>query len=214
MSNARSLLDECLAEAPVVAILRGIKPDEVLDVGRALMAAGVRIIEVPLNSPEPFRSISELAEVCGERCVVGAGTVLSPGDVSAVAEAGGKLVVTPNTDVEVIAASVAAGLVPMPGFMTPTEGLAAIRAGARHLKLFPASSVNASHLPAIRAVLPPAVKVLAVGGVGVDEVGSALKGGFDGVGLGSGLYRPGDAASEVEVRARRAIRSAREGRPG
>lgn len=196
---------------PIVAILRGVRPEEAVAIGEALVAAGVVLIEVPLNSPEPLESIARLATALGDRAVVGAGTVLSPADLDAVADAGGRIAVTPNSDPAVIARARARGVEPMPGFFTATEAFAAISAGARYLKLFPASTAGLGHLPALRAVIPAEVKLLAVGGIGPSNAAEWLARGADGLGIGSDIYRPGDSADQVAVKAARivgAVRSA------
>lgn len=198
-------LDEALAELPVVAILRGVTPDEVVGVGEALLDAGVKVIEVPLNSPEPVESIRRLVEALGERAVCGAGTVLTPADVEAVAAVGGRVIVTPNTDEAVIRRSLGLGLTPMPGFATATEAFQAYAAGARRLKLFPAASYGVGHLRQLRAVLPEDVSVLAVGGVRPDSMGEWLAAGVEGFGVGSELYKPGQSAEQTAVRARAVV---------
>lgn len=151
---------------PIVAILRGVTPDEVVAIAGALVEAGIRAIEVPLNSPDPLESIRRLCDAYGDIALCGAGTVLSPQAVEDVAAVGGKLIVTPNTDPEVIARAVALGLTAMPGFATPSEAFAAVKAGARALKLYPASSFGPSHIKAVKDVLPKHILVYAVGGVG------------------------------------------------
>lgn len=200
-----------LAQMPVVAILRGVTPARIPGVAGALYDAGIRAIEVPLNSPDPFDSIALLARDFGDRCLVGAGTVMTRADVDKVAAAGGRLVVTPNTDPEVIAHGVAADMVVIPGFFTPSEGFAAIAAGARMLKLFPASSGGIGHLKAMLAVLPPAVPVYAVGGVGADDMGVWKKAGAAGFGLGSELFKPSFTDDEVRQRAARCVAAFRAG---
>ena len=190
------------AHCPLIAILRGITPDEAVPVGEALVGAGIGIIEVPLNSPDPLESIARLAACLGERALVGAGTVLTAGEVSQVADAGGRIVVSPNTDPAVIAATRAAGLVSAPGYFTPTEAFAALAAGADALKLFPAEAAGPALVKAHRAVLPQAVPLLVVGGVTPDRVGAYLEAGASGFGLGGGLYRPGDDPDTVARRAR------------
>jgi 2-dehydro-3-deoxyphosphogalactonate aldolase len=193
-------LDAALAHLPIIAIVRGVKPDEAVSIGEALYAQGVRAMEVPLNSPEPLESIRQLAAKFGERMRIGAGTVLSAEQVAAVKAVGGQFIVSPNTDAAVIGASLGLGMESLPGFSTPTEAFAAIAAGARFLKLFPAASYGASHLKAIRAVLPNTVKVIAVGGIGSTEMGLWHDAGASGFGLGSELYRPGLSPAEVGKR--------------
>ncbi len=179
------------AECPLVAIIRGITPGEAEAIAGALHEAGIRIIEVPLNSPEPFKSIQAIAEAFGDRCLVGAGTVLDPADVGKVAEVGGRLVVSPNTNVPVIEATVAAGMVSSPGYFTPSEAFAAIRAGAHSIKLFPAEAASPAVVKSQRAVLPKNVPLIVVGGVTPESIPGWLKAGADGFGLGGGLYKPG-----------------------
>ena len=186
---------------PLVAILRGIQPEEVLEVGTALYDAGMGAIEVPLNSPSPLESVARLAEKFGGRCLCGAGTVLRPADVDAVHAAGGRLIVTPNTVPAVIERAVALGLTVVPGFATATEAFAALSAGAGMLKLFPAASYGPGHLKALRDVLPPAVSVFAVGGVGAANLAPWRQAGCAGLGVGGDLYRPGHPAGEVHRRA-------------
>lgn len=185
----------------ITAILRGIRPDEVLDVAAELVTRGVHAIEVPLNSPDPLDSIARLAATFGDRCLCGAGTVLDIDQVEQVYAAGARLLVAPNVDAAVIARALALGLTPMPGFATATEAFAAIAAGARELKLFPASSYGPAHLRALRAVLPASVRVHAVGGMDEASAAAWLAAGVDGFGLGSNVYRPGMAAAEVGARA-------------
>jgi len=186
----------------IIAILRGVRPDEVVGIGEALVAAGITRIEVPLNSPEPFRSIRLLADACGDRALVGAGTVLSPEDVQRVAEAGGRLIVSPDTNAQVIAATRAAGLLSYPGVMTPTECFTAIRAGADGLKVFPGELVGPVGLKALRAVLPKEIPVYAVGGARPDNFVDWAAAGASGFGIGSALYQPGDDAAAVAAKAR------------
>lgn len=194
-----------LAACPLVAILRGVRPDEVEAIGTVLLDAGIRIIEVPLNSPDPFESITRLSGLAAGRALVGAGTVLDIEAVARVAAAGGQLVVSPNTDPIVIAASVAAGLVSLPGFFTPSEAFVALAAGAHGLKLFPAEAATPAVLKALRAVLPPAVPVLAVGGITAEGMSAWTAAGASGFGLGSGLYKPGMTAAAVSEAARRYV---------
>jgi 2-dehydro-3-deoxyphosphogalactonate aldolase len=186
---------------PIVAILRGVKPDEILAIAKALVDAGIRAIEVPMNSPEPLESIKRLCEAFGDIALCGAGTVLTPEAVDDVAAVGGKLIVTPNTDPDVIARAVALGLTAMPGFATPTEALAAAKAGAKALKLYPASSFGPGHIKAVRDVLPKDILVYAVGGVGAANLEPWLAAGAAGIGVGGELYRPGYTPEEVGQRA-------------
>lgn len=186
---------------PLIAILRGIRPEEVLDVAAALHEAGIGAIEVPLNSPSPLESVSRLAAKFGDRCLCGAGTVLRSGDVDAVHAAGGRLIVTPNTAPAVIERAVALGLTVMPGFATATEAFAALGAGAGMLKLFPAATYGPTHLKALRDVLPAAVSVFAVGGVGAANLAPWRMAGCAGLGVGGDLYRAGHPAGEVHRRA-------------
>ena len=207
-----SAFDDAFAETPLVAILRGVRPDEVVAVAEALHAAGVRLVEAPLNSPRPLESIAALGALRG-RMVWGAGTVLEAAQVDAVAEAGGTMIVSPNTDPAVIRRTVELGLEPLPGFATATEAFAAIAAGARRLKLFPAASYGPEHLKALTAVLPPEVAVIPVGGVGPGQMAAWWAAGARGFGLGSDLYRPGMTAEDVGRRAAvavQALRAARE----
>jgi 2-dehydro-3-deoxyphosphogalactonate aldolase len=202
-------LDEALAECPVVAIVRGVRPDEVLDHAEALFAAGVRGIEVPLNSPDPLDSIRRLAATFGERMVVGAGTVLSAERVEAAAEAGGRIIVAPNTSPEVIRRAVELGLDPAPGFATATEAFAALAAGARHLKLFPAVTYGPAHLKQLKAVLPPDAVVWGVGGVGPDSMQDWWTAGARAFGLGGEIYRAGQSVAETAGKAARVVAAAR-----
>src|ERR1700760_711311 len=198
-------MSDLLAELPLVAILRGVTPARVEGVAQALFDAGIRAIEVPLNSPEPFKSIELLAKQFGDRCLTGAGTVLDTVNVDRVANAGGKLLVTPNTDPAVITHGVAKGLTVMPGFYTPSEGFAAIAAGAKTLKLFPASTGGVDHLKAMLAVLPKTVPVYAVGGVGPANKGEWKKGGAPGFGLGTDLFKPDFTDTEIAERAKKCV---------
>jgi 2-dehydro-3-deoxyphosphogalactonate aldolase len=191
-----------LRECPLVAIIRGVTPDEVEDIGEAIYSAGIRIIEVPLNSPQPLESIGRLAMSLGDRALIGAGTVLDPADVARIRDVGGRLIVSPSTDAEVIAATAQAGMVSSPGFFTPSEAFQALKAGATALKLFPAEAVTPAFVKAQRAVLPKDVPLLVVGGVRPDTMRAWLDAGADGFGLGSGLYRPGQTPGEVAAQAR------------
>lgn len=194
-----------LVEMPLIAILRGITPDEVEAVGAALLAGGLRCLEVPLNSPDALQSIARLAAACGAEALVGAGTVTRAEQVEDVARAGGRLIVSPNVDAHVVGATRAAGLVSLPGVLTPTEAFAALRAGAHGLKLFPAQSAPPPIVAALRAVLPPETRIYPVGSIGLDDVAPYRAAGASGFGLGSGLYRPGDAPAEVQARAERYV---------
>jgi 2-dehydro-3-deoxyphosphogalactonate aldolase len=202
-------LEAALGEAPVVAIVRGVRPDEILDHAQALFEAGVRGVEVPLNSPEPLTSIQALAAEFGDRMAVGAGTVLTAERVDAVAEAGGRIIVSPNTSGEVIRRAVALGLDPAPGFATATEAFAAIEAGARHLKLFPAVTYGTAHLRQLKAVLPADVTVWAVGGVGPDSMAEWWAAGARAFGLGGELYRAGQTPAETVEKAARVMAAVR-----
>lgn len=190
-----------LEEMPLVAILRGLVPDEAEAVGEALFEAGLRIIEVPLNSPQPLRSIELLANRLGGRATIGAGTVTTAAQVREVREAGGALIVSPHTSEHVIAATAEAGLVSLPGFVTPSEAFAALAAGATGLKLFPAEGSSPAVLKAMRAVLPAKVPILPVGGITPASMAAWLAAGAAGFGLGSSLYRSGFSAAEVRERA-------------
>lgn len=200
--TAHEDLTRRMGECPLVAIIRGVTPDEAEGVGEALIGAGVRIIEVPLNSPDPLASIGRLAKRFGGEALIGAGTVLDPEDVARIADVGGRLIVSPNTNVEVIEATVDAGMASSPGFFTPSDAFDALEAGAHALKLFPAEAASPAVLKSIRAVLPPDVPVLVVGGVKPDGMGPWLDAGAAGFGLGGGIYKPGQTPAEVAAQAR------------
>ncbi|MBR1206999.1 MULTISPECIES: 2-dehydro-3-deoxy-6-phosphogalactonate aldolase [unclassified Bradyrhizobium] len=187
---------------PLVAILRGVKPDEALGIVSALLEADVTAIEIPLNSPEPFRSIEIAAKRAPADVLIGAGTVLTAGDVDRLHDAGGRLMVSPNVDVDVLARARHHAMITMPGVFSPTEALLAARAGASSLKFFPASVLGASGISAIRAVLPPDVMLAAVGGVSDQNFAEYVKAGIRAFGLGSSLYKPGMTAADVAVRAK------------
>lgn len=186
----------------VIAILRGVTPDEVLDVAHALVAGGIRIIEVPLNSPRPFESIGLLSHHFGDQLLIGAGTVLSAADVDAVADAGGRLVLAPNFEPQVVARTRERQMLSMPGVATPTEGFAALAAGAHALKLFPAEMLGPPVLKAWRAVFPATTRMFSVGGIGVHNLRAFKEAGAAGAGTGSSLYSPGVPAAELSLRAR------------
>lgn len=205
-----STLRAHLAQLPLVAILRGVKPDEAVAIGEVLIDAGFRAIEVPLNSPAPFGSIAALAEAFGERALIGAGTVLDPDDVGAVADAGGRLIVMPHADPGVISATKASGLACVPGVATPTEAFAALRAGADALKMFPAEALPPAAVKAWRAVLPKDTWLLPVGGVTPEAIAPYLAAGANGFGLGSALYRAGLTPPEVARRASAFVAAYRE----
>lgn len=200
--NPAETLKRYLSECPLVAIIRGVMPDEAESIGAAIFEAGIRMIEVPLNSPEPFRSIRRLVQRFGDKALVGAGTVLDPVDVARVADEGGRLVVSPNTDHAVIHAAASANLVSLPGYFTPSEAFEALRSGAHGLKLFPAEAASPAVVKAQRAVIPKDVPLLVVGGVKPDNMQQYLDAGANGFGLGGGLYTPGLSPQEVGERAR------------
>lgn len=182
---------------PLIAILRGITPQEIADVGDLLVASGFRVLEVPLNSPHPLESIRELAKRHGEDCLVGAGTVMTVDDVSRVATAGGRLIVMPHADTRIIREAKRQGLVCVPGVATPSEAFAAIDAGADGLKLFPAEQFSPAVLKAWRAVLPPTTLVFPVGGMRTDNLAQWRDAGASGFGIGSQLYRPGANLAQI-----------------
>ena len=200
--SAKELLHRYLDECPLVAILRGIGPEDAQAVADAVYEGGIRIIEIPFNSPDPLRSIELLARSFGERALVGAGTVLDPTDVARVRDAGGRLVVSPDTNNAVISATAAAGMVSCPAFFTPTEAFTALRSGATALKLFPAEAAAPAVLKAQLAILPKDVTVLIVGGIKPDNMRPWLDAGAAGFGLGSGLYKPGQSAADTLEKAR------------
>lgn len=186
----------------IIAILRGISPAEAEGITAALIGAGITRIEVPLNSPDPLDSIARMVKASGGDAVIGAGTVLAVPDVERVASTGATLIVSPDANPDVIAATKKRGLLSYPGVMTPTECFAALRAGADGLKFFPASLVGPDGLRAIRAVLPPGTEVLAVGGAGPENFAAWFAAGADGFGIGTALYRPGDSVADVSQKAR------------
>ena len=195
---------------PLIAILRGVTPQEAPGIAEALIESGITTIEVPLNSPDPLESIGVLAQRFGSDALIGAGTVLTTGQVDAVADAGGKLIVSPNCDATVIRHTKARGMQSWPGIFTPTEAFAALDAGADGLKLFPGVMAGPAGLAALRAILPPGTLVYAVGGAGAENFGDWLAASADGFGIGSALYKPGLDADEVRSRATTLVHAFRE----
>ncbi len=200
-------LGEWLKRCPLVAILRGVRPDEVEAVGDALAAAGIAIVEVPLNSPEPLDSIARLVRRFGERLLIGAGTVMSAAQVDEIAAAGGRLIVTPHADPAVTRAAKARGMLACPGFFTPAEAFALLAAGADGLKLFPAEGASPAMLRSMRAVLPKDTLVLPVGGIEAANMAAWRAAGAAGFGIGSSIYRPGDTAEVVRGKADALVRA-------
>jgi 2-dehydro-3-deoxyphosphogalactonate aldolase len=200
--SAKELLHRYLDQCPLIAIVRGLTPTEAEAIGEAVQEGGIRIIEVPLNSPEPLKSIELLARKFGDSMLVGAGTVLSTEQVRDVKNAGGSIIVSPDTNTDVIMETAQAGLVSSPGYFTPSEAFAAIRAGATSLKLFPAEGASPRVLKAHLAVLPRDIPLLAVGGIAPDNMRPWLDAGATGFGLGSGLYKPGQSAGDTLAKAR------------
>ncbi len=190
-------LDDAVAICPVVAILRGVRPDEVLEITEALHAGGLRAVEVPLNSPDPFESIRRLCDRFGESMACGAGTVLTPDMVDLAAAAGARVIIAPNTDSLVVSRAVELGLEPAPGFASPTEAFTALEAGARHLKLFPAATYGPGHVRQLKAVLPAKAVVWAVGGVGASRMAEFWDAGVRAFGIGSEIYRPGQSPEQT-----------------
>jgi len=200
-------LTDWLARCPLIAILRGVTPDEVVAIGEALHDAGIAIVEVPLNSPEPIESIRRLVQRFGSRMLIGAGTVMSPAQVEEVDAFGGRLIVMPHSDVAVIRAAKDHALLACPGFATPTEAFAALAAGADGIKLFPAEASSPTVLRAMRAVLPPSVPVLPVGGIDADTMAAWRAAGAAGFGIGSSIYKPGDTPDVVAAKAATLVRA-------
>jgi 2-dehydro-3-deoxyphosphogalactonate aldolase len=197
----------------LVAILRGVRPEEVEEIGAALIEAGITAIEVPLNSPDPFDSIERLASRFGEEALIGAGTVITVGEVERVAGAGGRLVVSPNCNPAVIERTLGLGLTSMPGVFTASECFAALAAGARTLKLFPALQAGTAGLRALKAVLPAGSEVYAVGGADAGNFAEWISAGADGFGLGTALYKPGASPEEVSESAKAAVGAYDRARP-
>lgn len=200
--DALAAFRDHFAQCPLIAIIRGVRPEEVEEIGGALYRAGIRVIEVPLNSPDPLESIGRLARRLGDRATIGAGTVLTAEDVLAVAEVGGRIIVSPGFSEAVVTATVAAGLVAAPGYFTPSEAFAALRAGAHALKLFPAEAAPPEVVKAQRAVLPRSVPLVVVGGVTPAKMAGYLEAGADGFGLGGAIYKPGQDPAQVEAQGR------------
>jgi 2-dehydro-3-deoxyphosphogalactonate aldolase len=196
------LLHHYLDECPLIAIIRGVTPEEAEAIGEAIYEGGIRIIEVPLNSPDPVSSIARLAARFGDRMLVGGGTVLRWSQVHDIQAAGGRLIVSPNTNAEVIAATATAGMVSCPGYFTASEAFVALDAGATALKLFPAEGASPQYLKAQRAVLPKDLPVLAVGGIQPDNMQPWIEAGAAGFGLGGGLYKPGQSAADTFEKAK------------
>ena len=194
--------DDALATMPLVAILRGLRPDEALGVGEMLIRAGFKVLEVPLNSPDPFDSIQAMAHSFGDRAIVGAGTVLKVADVEHLAKVGGQICISPNANADVIRAAKAHGLISFPAFFTATEAFAAIDAGADALKLFPAELAGPKGLKALKAVLPKTMPVFPVGGVTADNMDTYLEVGAKGFGIGTAVFKPGDSAEVVYKKAK------------
>ncbi len=207
---SEDIFNHWFAAMPLVAILRGLRPEEAMAIGEALVEGGIRILEVPLNSPDPLRSIAALAAGLKDRAIVGAGTVLDPAAVDAVAGAGGAIVVSPNTDAAVIRRTRERGLVSLPGSFTPTEAFTALAAGAHAVKLFPGELVTPGSARALAAVLPKGTRLLVVGGVSADTMKDWKDAPVHGFGIGSSLFKPGVTAAEISERAARLTQAVRE----
>ncbi len=205
-------LDDALAAMPLISVLRGMPPAEADGVGQALLDAGIPIMEVPLNSPEPFQSIRIQADQFGGSSIVGAGTVLQPEDVARVADAGGTIIVSPNLNEEVVRATKRLGLISVPGVFTPSEAFRALDAGADALKLFPGDGMSPLVVKAMRAVLPKGTILCVTGGVDAGNIGEWMAGGADGVGIGSALYKPGKSLADVAADAKRFVDAAKAAR--
>jgi 2-dehydro-3-deoxyphosphogalactonate aldolase len=200
--SGNDLFERYFQECPLIAIIRGVKPDEAEAIARALYEGGIRIIEVPLNSLDPLTSIRSIADVLGDRALIGAGTVVDLQDVERVKGAGGQLVVAPNTNPQIVSAAVAAGLASLPGFFTPSEAFTALACGATAIKLFPAEAASPTVLKAMRAVLPKEATIVVVGGVTPESIRGWTDAGAGGFGLGGGLYKPGQSPEETLAKAR------------
>ena len=195
------LFEQQMIEMPVVAILRGVETSEAVAISQAIIASGVRLIEVPMNSPDPIESIRAIAGSLGDQLVCGGGTVLTVDQVDAVHGAGGQLIVSPNCNVEVIKRALSLGMIAMPGVATPTEAFAAIRAGAKVIKLFPAAGLGSVYLANLMSVLPADITVLGVGGINPGNMSEFWVSGARGFGIGGDIYRPGDSPEQVAVKA-------------
>ena len=198
-----------LQKSPIIAILRGIEPDAVVEVAEALLERGIRVIEIPLNSPSPFESIARLRDTIEGRGLCGAGTVLRADDVQDVAAAGGELIVSPNTDLAVIERTKALDMASIPGSMTPSEAFAAIHAGADALKIFPASTLGPGYFSALKAVIPEGIGLIATGGISASNISTYRAAGATGLGIGSDVYKPGDSPEAVEDKAAALLQSMR-----
>lgn len=207
--TANQVFDRYFSEMPLIGIIRGVTPDEAVPIGEALIEAGIRIVEVPLNSPDPLRSIERLAERFGQEALVGAGTVLREAQVEQVRNSGGQLIVAPNMNPDVIRATVDAEMTSCPGIFTASEAFTALDSGAHILKLFPAEAASPKVVKALRAVLPPDVPLAVVGGVTPESIPAWRDAGADGFGLGSGLYKAGRSPEETAKRARDYVAAAR-----
>lgn len=207
--NGKRIFGPYFEQCPLVAIIRGVKPSEAEAIAQALYDGGIRIIEVPLNSPDPLTSIRAIVDRLGESALVGAGTVLDPAQVADVKDAGGRIVVSPNMNPAVIKATVAAGMVSSPGIFTPSEAFTALESGAHLIKLFPAEAASPKVVKSMRAVLPKDVTLLIVGGVTPESVRGWIDAGANGFGLGGGLYKPGQSADETLDKARAYVESLR-----
>ncbi len=196
-----------MQDREIIAILRGVRPDEVVDIATAILEAGITRIEVPLNSPDPFDSIRNLSDAMGDRALIGAGTVLTPQDAERVASVGGQMVVSPDCNAAVIDATKSAGMASFPGCLTPSDCFLALRHGADGLKIFPASVLGVSGLKALRAVLPGDAKVYAVGGAGPQNFGEWRDAGATGFGIGTAIYQAGDSAELVSAKAGTIVRA-------
>jgi 2-dehydro-3-deoxyphosphogalactonate aldolase len=209
MKDSSMTFQDALQACNLVAILRGITPDEAEPIGEALIEAGWRIIEVPLNSPEPLKSIEKLQKRFGDRALIGAGTVLTTAQVADVASTGATVIISPNANLSVIEASVSRGMISLPGVATPSEAFAAIGAGATGIKAFPAEAIPPMVIKAWRAVLPKDMPVLAVGGITPDNMKSFIDAGTNGFGIGGSLYKPGDDVASVAAKAKLFIEAMR-----